>query len=66
MNWKYWVIRKMKPNRVKNATVTAPLAALKRMLRNSRTSSIGLGARRSQPMNEASRAAATTNPTMLR
>ena len=66
MNWKYWVIRKMKPNKVKNDTVTAPLAALNRMLRNSRTSSIGLGARRSQPMNVASRAAATTNPATLR
>src|SRR6266496_1133423 len=43
-NWKYWVIRKMKPNRVKNDTVTAPLAALNRMLRNSRTSSIGCAA----------------------
>ena len=36
------MIRKMKPNSVKNATVTAPLAALNRMLRNSRTSSIGM------------------------
>jgi hypothetical protein len=56
----------MKPNKVKNETVTAPLAALNRMLRNSRTSSIGLGARRSQPMNAASRPAATPNPAMLR
>ena len=30
MNWKYCVIRKMKPNSAKNVTVTAPLAALKR------------------------------------
>ena len=66
MNWKYCVIRKMNPNRVKNATVTEPLAALKRMLRNSRTSSIGFAARCSQPMNAASRAADTTNPATLR
>lgn len=29
-NWKYWVTMKMKPNRAKNATVTEPLAAVKR------------------------------------
>ena len=41
MNWKYCVIRKMNPNSEKNATVTEPLAALKRGLRNRPTSSIG-------------------------
>ena len=56
----------MKPNSVKNATVTAPLAALNRMLRNSRTSSIGWATRRSQPMNAASSTAETANPSRLR
>ena len=36
---------KMKPNRPKNASAIAPLAAEKRGLRNSRTSSIGSGRR---------------------
>jgi hypothetical protein len=66
MNWKYWVIRKMKPSRVKNATVTAPLAALNRRLRNSRTSSIGCRERCSPMMNAASNAAETANPATLR
>ncbi len=56
----------MKPNSVKNDTVTAPLAALNRMLRKSRTSSIGWAARRSQPTNAASRAAETANPARVR
>jgi hypothetical protein len=56
----------MNPNKVKNDTVTAPLAALNRMLRNSRTSSIGCAARRSHTMNAASRIAETANPATLR
>jgi len=56
----------MKPNKVKNDTVTAPLAALNRMLRNSRTSSIGCAARRSHMMNEASRTADAAKPATLR
>ena len=56
----------MKPNNVKNDTVTAPLAALNRMLRNSRTSSIGCAARRSRTMNPASRTAAPANPARVR
>ena len=47
MNWKYCVIKKMNPNRVKKAIVTEPLAAVKRMFLNSRTSSIGWSLRRS-------------------
>ena len=46
-NWKYCVIRKMKPNSAKNVTVTAPLAALKRRSRNRLRSSIGCATRRS-------------------
>ena len=61
-NWKNWVIRKMNPNNVKKATDTEALAALKRGLANSRTSSIGTGARRSLMMNAASSTALTANP----
>ena len=46
-NWKYCVIRKMKPNSAKNVTVTAPLAALNRRSRNRLRSSIGWAIRRS-------------------
>src|SRR5262249_49303523 len=56
----------MNPNRVKNDTVTAPLAALNRRLRNRPTSSIGSAARRSQLMNAASRTAERANPATLR
>ena len=56
----------MKPNSVKNATVTAPLAALNRMLRNSRTSSMGWLVRCSHQMNATSRTAETANPARLR
>ena len=65
-NWKYCVIRKMKPNSVKNATVTAPLAAAKRGLRNRATSSIGARARRSQATNTPSSAAAAAKPASVR
>ena len=41
MNWKYWVTRKMNPWRAKNEIATDPLAAVKRGLRNSSTSSMG-------------------------
>src|SRR5215472_1558098 len=56
----------MNPKKVKNDTVTAPLAALNRMLRNSRTSSIGCAVRRSHVMNAASRTAETAKPATLR
>ena len=62
----YWVIRKMNPNRAKNDTVTAPLAALNRRLRNSRTSSMGCAARRSRTMNAASSTAEAAKPARLR
>ena len=50
------MIKKMKPNRPKNATAIEKLAALKRMLRNKVTSSIGSPTRRSQTAKTASRA----------
>ena len=46
-NWKYWVMRKLKPLRVKKPTVTDPLAAVNRGFLNSPTSSIGRAIRRS-------------------
>ena len=57
-NWKYCVIRKMKPNSAKKVTVTAPLAALNRRSRNSRTSSIGWAVRRSHRRRTPARSAA--------
>ena len=60
------MIRKMKPNKMKNDTVTAPLAALNRMLRNRPTSSIGCAARRSHAMNAASKTAEAAKPATLR
>src|ERR1035437_7592005 len=66
MNWKYWVIRKMKPSSVKKATVTEAHAAAKRGLRNSDTSSIGSRVRRSREMNAASRVIASAKPTSVR
>ena len=50
------MIKKIKPNRPKNATVIEKLAALKRMLRNKVMSSIGSPTRRSQAAKTASRA----------
>ena len=44
MNWKYWVIRKMKPNRPKKAAAIAPLAAEKRRSRTGCTSNSGSAA----------------------
>ncbi len=56
----------MNPNKVKNDTATAPLAALNRRLPNSRTSSIGCAALRSRAMNAASRRTQTAKPARLR
>ena len=42
--WRYWVRKKIVPKRAKKASAIAPLAAEKRRLRNSRTSSIGVRA----------------------
>src|SRR5579864_2240800 len=60
-NWKYCVIRKVNPARVKNPIVIEPLAALNLGLRNKRTSSIGWVVRRSASMNTAS----TTSPAAM-
>src|SRR5579875_1547953 len=65
-NWKYWVTRKMKPNSVKKATVTDPLAAVKRMLRKSFTSSMGVSTLRAHAMNSEHTTVATTKPATLR
>ena len=65
-NWKYWVTRKMKPSRVKLEIVTAPLAALNRMLRKRRTSSIGCRERRSATVNAASSATEAARPASVR
>ena len=55
MNWKYWVTRKMNPNRAKNATVTDALAAEKAGVRNSVRSIIGRARRRSTATNPATK-----------
>ena len=65
-NWKYWVIRKMKPDSAKNETVTEPLAAVKRGLRNRLRSSIGCSVRRSRAMNAASSTAVSAKPASVR
>ena len=57
---------KMNPARAKNTIVTEPLAAVKRRLRNSPTSSRGSEARRCQPMNAPNSAAAKARPTRVR
>src|SRR5437763_15304886 len=61
MNWKYCVTRNVKPARQKNAIVIDPLAAVKRRLRNRRTSSIGRDTRRSTLTNAAISASPTAN-----
>ena len=66
MNWKYWVMRKMNPNRAKNATVTAPLAAEKAGTLNSETSSIGLSACRSRITNMTPTTTVPANPPTVR
>src|SRR5690242_13547277 len=55
----------MNPASAKKATVTEPLAAVKRRLRNKLRSSSGAAARRSQPMNAASRAPAARKPVIV-
>jgi hypothetical protein len=62
MNWKYWVIKKMNPNSVKNAMVTEMLAAVNRRLANSRTSSMGYWVRRSHATKPPNRITLPRNP----
>ena len=56
------MIKKIKPNKPKNATAIEKLAALKRMLRNKVTSSIGSPTRRSQSAKTASKATPAPSP----
>ena len=65
MNWKYCVMRKMKPNSEKKAMVTEPLAAEKAGTLNRVTSSIGSAVRRSTTTNAVPSRAVPANPAML-
>ena len=62
MNWKYWVMTKMKPNKVKKPAVTARLPPENRRLANTDTSSIGCGVCRSHNAKAARTTTATANP----
>ena len=66
MNWKYWVMTKMKPNRVRKPAVIARLPPENRRFANTDTSSIGWGVRSSHSVNAVRTTAATTNPAMVR
>ncbi len=66
MNCMYWVIRKMKPKRAKNVTVTAPLAAENAGTLKRETSIIGFSERRSIITNTTLSAAVIANPPRLR
>ena len=66
MNWKYWVMTKMKPNNVRKPAVTARLPPENRRLKNTDTSSIGWVLRRSHSANPARTIAATANPVAVR
>ncbi len=57
-----WVIRKMNPNNAKNATVTAPLAALNRRLVNRVTSISGSDCRRSHQAKLTAATSVTAKP----
>jgi hypothetical protein len=56
----------MKPISEKKVIATAPLAALKRALRNSLTSSIGAALRRSKTTKATKSTSATANPPSVR
>ena len=59
--WRYWLRKKSAPIRLKKASVTDRLAAVKRGLRNRRTSSIGSATRRSHQTKVTSVTAETAN-----
>jgi hypothetical protein len=63
--WRYWVRKKIVPKRAKKASAIAPLAAEKRRLRNSRTSSIGVRVRSSQATKPARSDAASAKPARM-
>ena len=50
-NWKYWVMRKMKPKRVKKATEMDSAPPVKRGIRKTRTSRSGPSVRNSISVN---------------
>ena len=64
-NWKYWVTRKMKPERAKNEIATEALAAVKRGFPNRPRSSIGAWARRSVATNTPARPAVSAKPAIV-
>ena len=66
MNWKYWVMTKMNPNRVKKPAVTAKLPPENRRLRNTDTSSMGCVLRRSHTVKATRTATAKANPVAAR
>ena len=66
MNWKYWVMTKMKPNNVRKPAVTARLPPENRRLKNTETSSIGWVLRRSHSANAARTIAAKVKPAAAR
>ena len=58
-NWKYWVMRKMNPKRLKKATEIDKAPPVKRGIRNTRTSSSGPSVCSSSTVNTVSITAAT-------
>ncbi len=66
MNWKYWVMTKMKPNRVRKPAVTARLPPENRRFANTDTSSIGWVRRCSHSANVTRTIAATAKPMTVR
>ena len=58
-NWKYWVMRKMNPKRLKKATEIDRAPPVKRGTRNTRTSSSGPSVRSSSTVKAVSNPAAT-------
>ena len=66
MNWKYWVMTKIKPNSVRKPAVTARLPPENRRFANTDMSSIGCGQRRSHIANPISIKVAAPKPTKVR
>src|SRR6185312_16146838 len=65
-NWKYWVTRKMKPERAKKEIATEALAAVKRGFRKRVRSSIGRSVCRSQTANATASNAVSAKPAIVR
>lgn len=64
-NWKYWVKRKVAPNRAKKTSVMPALAAVKRGFLKNDTSSIGWSVWLSQRAKSPRSPAPTTNPATI-